>query len=261
VTGGDGAASGSDSIARNQAYWTSEAPRYATAATRLWAGEPSWGIFGIPERELHLLPDDLTGLDVVELGCGTAYVSAWVARQGARPVGVDPTAAQLATARAMQADHDLAFPLVQAAGEQVPLRDGCADLVVSEYGAAIWADPYRWIPEAARLLRPGGELVVLGNSTLLVLCAPDDDGVAATAALLRPQFGLHRVEWSGEYGVEFHQSHGDRIRLLRDAGFEILDLLELRPPESESADTAYDFVTVEWARDWPAEEVWRARKR
>lgn len=259
MTGGNGAGSGSDSIARNQAYWTSVAPRYATAAARLWASEPTWGLFGIPEHEAHLLPDDVAGLDVVELGCGTAYVSAWLVRQGARPVGVDPTAAQLATARAMQADHDLAFPLVQAAGEHVPLRDGCADLVVSEYGAAIWADPYRWIPEAARLLRPGGELIFLANSTLLILCAPDDDGVAATAELLRPQFGLLRVEWPGEIGVEFHQSHGDRIRLLRDAGFEILDLLELRPPASAS--TAYDVVTVEWARDWPAEEVWRARKR
>lgn len=248
-----------ESIALNREYWTGEAPRYAAVAPRLWAGEPSWGIFGLPESEVHLLPEELTDLDVVELGCGTGYVSAWLARQGARPIGVDPTAAQLATAQAMQADHDLTFPLVQAAGEQVPLRDGCADLVISEYGAAIWADPCRWIPEAARLLRPGGELVFLGNSTLLILCAPDDDGVAATAELLRPQFGLHRVEWPGEYGVEFHQSHGDRIRLLRDAGFEILDLLELRPPAS--AGTSYDFVTVEWARHWPAEEVWRARKR
>ena len=38
----------------------------------------------------------LRGLDVVELGCGTAYFSAWLARRGARPVGFDVTAAQLA---------------------------------------------------------------------------------------------------------------------------------------------------------------------
>jgi 2-polyprenyl-3-methyl-5-hydroxy-6-metoxy-1,4-benzoquinol methylase len=34
------------------------------------------------------------------VGCGTGYVSAWLARLGARPVGLDNSAAQLATARA-----------------------------------------------------------------------------------------------------------------------------------------------------------------
>jgi ubiquinone/menaquinone biosynthesis C-methylase UbiE len=58
---------------------------------------------------------------------------------------------------------------VRAAAEAVPLRDASFDLAVSEYGAAIWADPFTWIPEAARLLRVGGELVFLANSLLFVL--------------------------------------------------------------------------------------------
>ena len=123
------------------------------------------------------------------------------------------------------------FPLVRAAGEQVPLRDASFDLVISEYGAAIWADPYRWIPEAARLLRRGGELVFLGNSTLLMLCAPDEDGVPAAEYLLRPQFGMYRFEWPDDPTVEFHLAHGDWIRLLRSNGFEVEDLIEFRPPE------------------------------
>ena len=55
----------------------------------------------MPEREVGVL-GDVAGLDVIELGCGTAYFSAWLARQGARPVGVDVTPAQLETARRMQ---------------------------------------------------------------------------------------------------------------------------------------------------------------
>ena len=90
-------------------------------------------------------------------------------------VGLDNSPAQLATARQLQQEFDLRFPLVQADAERSPLRSGAFDLAVSEYGAAIWCDPYRWIPEAARLLRPGGRLVFLGNSTLLMLCAPDED--------------------------------------------------------------------------------------
>ena len=60
--------------------------------------EITWGVFGVPEREVGVL-GDVSGLDVVELGCGTAYFSAWLARRGARPVGVDVTPAQLETAR------------------------------------------------------------------------------------------------------------------------------------------------------------------
>ena len=247
----------SDSIRRNQAHWTANAPGYVEPGRRLWSREPSWGIWGIPEAEVSLLPD-VAGARTVELGCGTAYVSAWLARRGARPVGVDPTVAQLATARRLQDEFDLRFPLVRAVGEQVPLRDQAFDLVISEYGAAIWADPHLWIPEAARLLRPGGDLVFLGNAPLLMLCVPDEEDVAAGARLLRPQFGMHRFEWPDVPGVEFHLSHGDMIRLLRRSGFEVVDLVELRP--GPDATTSYPFVTVEWARQWPSEEVWVARR-
>jgi SAM-dependent methyltransferase len=160
-----------------------------------------------------------------------------------------------------QEECGLRFPLVRGTGERAPLRDGAFDLVVSEYGAAIWADPYRWIPEAARLLRRGGELVFLGNSTILMLCMPEEDEVPATDRLLRPQFGMHRFEWPQDPvpTVEFHLSHGDWIRLLRASGFDVLDLLELRPPAGSS--TSYGFVSPEWAEQWPCEEVWRARRR
>ena len=86
---------------------------------------------------------------VVELGCGTGYVSVGLACRGALAAGVDPTPGQLRIARQCQDEFGLWFPLVRAAGEQVPLRDASFDLVISEYGAAVWADPYRWIPEAA----------------------------------------------------------------------------------------------------------------
>jgi hypothetical protein len=76
--------------------------------------------------------------------------------------------------------------------------------------------------------------------------------------MLRDHFGMYRFNWPDDDGIEFHLGHGDWIRVLRDNGFEILDLIELRP--SEGAETAYTFVDTDWARRWPAEEVWRARK-
>lgn len=247
-----------DYVKRNEVSWTDQAPRYVDAGRRRWAEEPSWGIWNIPEADVHLLPD-VDGRDTVELGCGTGYVSAWLARLGARPVGVDLTAAQLATARTLQAEFGLGFPLVRAAAEWVPLRAESFDLVISEYGAAIWSDPYRWIPEAARLLRAGGSLVFLGNSYLLSLCVHDDSDEAATDRLLRPAFGMHRFEWlDDDDSVEFHLPHGEWIRLLRANGFRIDDLVELQAPAG--ATTPYPFVTGEWAARWPAEEVWIATK-
>jgi ubiquinone/menaquinone biosynthesis C-methylase UbiE len=118
------------------------------------------------------LPSDLGGADSLELGCGTGYVSTWLARRGARPVGLDNSAAQLATAAALQHRFGLHFPLIQASAEQVPLADATFDLVISEYGASIWCDPYAWIPEAARLLRPGGQLIFLVNAVQLILTRP-----------------------------------------------------------------------------------------
>jgi len=140
---------------------------------RNWAqDEPSWGNWSVPESHLRLLPSDVGGLDAIELGCGTGYVSAWLARRGARPVGIDGSEAQLATARRLQREFGLEFPLVHGNAEDVPYPDDSFDLAISEYGASIWCDPYRWIPEASRLLRPEGRLVFLVNAALLMLGAP-----------------------------------------------------------------------------------------
>ena len=153
---------------------------------------------------------------MVELASGTAYFSAWLARAGARTVAVDLSGEQLVTALRLQRQHGPVFPLVQGDAEHVPLADGCADLVVSEHGAAAWCDPARWLPEAARLLRPGGRLVFLTNSHLSALCVPADEGVAQEQ-LLRGQREAYKVQWPGG-GVEFHPSHGDWVRLLRGRG-------------------------------------------
>lgn len=249
-----------DDAARNREVWTRSNAQYTDASAReAWTAEEiTWGVWGVLESELQVLPA-LDGRDVVELGCGTAFLSALLARRGARPVGVDITPAQLETARRLQAEFGLEFPLVEADAAETGLSDASFDLVVSEYGASIWVDPFRWIPEAARLLRPGGELVFLRNSTLAILCAPD---VGQTQEqLMRPQFGMHRFEWPEEDGVEFHIAHGDMIRLLRANGFELLDLVEIQAPPDAQTHEHYDYVTADWARRWPAEEIWKARKR
>ena len=248
-----------DYVARNRELWTESNAEYTgSAAKRAWAEEEfTWGIFAHPERELGVL-GDVAGLDVVELGCGTAYFSAWLAKRGALPVGVDVTPAQLDTARSLQRETGIEFPLLEANAEDVPLPDASFDLAVSEYGASIWCDPYLWIPEAYRLLRPSGRLVFLRSSPLLVICALEDPDVTSTE-LQRPQRDMHRIEWS-DGGVEFHPGHGDLFRLLQGAGFEVEDLIELYADKDAETHTYYSHVTADWARMWPAEEIWAARR-
>lgn len=246
----------------NREAWTQANAEYTDSqAPKSWAAtEITWGVWSTPESELHALPD-VAGKDVIELGCGTAYFSAWLKRAGARRVvGVDITPAQLDTARRMDAQFGLGIELIEANAEEVPLEDAQFDLAVSEYGASIWCDPAKWIAEAARLLRPGGELVFLRNTTLAILCYSEElDRVAER--LERPQRGLYKLEWGGDDpGVEFQAPHGDMIRILRSCGFEILDLIDVYPPPDAETHSYYSYVTPEWASKWPNEELWRARK-
>ena len=249
-----------DHVERNRAAWNGYAPDFVAFGERAWADdEPSWGIWSVPEAELHVLPVDLDGMDALELGCGTAYVSAWLARRGARPVGIDLSSAQLTTARRLQAEHGLDFPLIEGNAEHVPLPDASFDLAISEYGACLWADPYLWLPEAARLLRPGGRLIFLTNGTLMMLCTSNEPEAMAGERLARDYFGMHRFEWLDEESVEFHLGYGDWIRLLGSSGFVVEDLIAVRP--GPDATTSFEgIVSLDWARRWPCEEIWKARK-
>lgn len=250
--------SDSDELDINRALWADINQQFTgTAAAAAWdADQLTWGLFGIPETELRVL-GDVDGLDVVELGCGTAYISAHLARMGARPVGVDLSPQQLASARLCQQQFGIDFPLLEADAGEVPLPDASCDLVISEYGASVWCDPRRWIPEAARLLRPGGRLVFLANSVLLSLCVPAAGGVAGER-LLRPQRGMGKVQWPGG-GIEHHTSHGDWIAILRSNGFDVEALHELYAPTDAPDHGFYEIVGATWAQRWPAEDLWSAR--
>jgi hypothetical protein len=62
----------------NREAWNVEAAHYVEPARRDWAAaEIGWGIWHVPEAEVGALAA-VAGLDVVELGCGTAYLSAWL---------------------------------------------------------------------------------------------------------------------------------------------------------------------------------------
>jgi SAM-dependent methyltransferase len=219
-------------------------------------------MWSIPDAELSLFPSELRDKDAIELGCGTAYVSAWMARRGARVVGIDNSERQLATARLLSARYGDELTLIHGNAESVPYPDASFDFAVSEYGAALWCNPYTWIPEAHRLLRTGGELAFLTQSTLAHLCT-GPDGLAVTDRLSRPTFGLHALDWRhagpGSGGVEFNLPASGWFALFRRVGFEVIDFIEVQAPAAASGMPFT--VPADWARAHPSEQVWKLRKR
>ena len=246
-TDGDGAGADADAL-RNRAAWAQLAAGYVEAGRRAWAGErePGWGMWHQREAELNVL-GPVAGLDVLDYGCGTGYWSAWLTRGGARVTAIDNSPAQLATCHRFQQEFGVEF------------SDASFDLILSEYAGLTWADPYRTVPECARLLRPGGRLVFLKIGVLLQICWELGRETAGEELVL-DYHGLHRLDDPEDGSVAFDLPVGEWIRLFREHGFVVEALLELQPPADAPA-SRHTFVTLDWARKWPAEEIWKVRKQ
>ena len=246
-----------DHIRHNRAFWDADADAYQELHGEELAHAPlAWGVWRIPESELGVL-GDVAGRDVLELGCGAAQWSILLARRGARPTGLDSSERQLEHARRAMLDAGLDFPLVLASAESVPFPDASFDIVFCDHGAFGWADPHLVMPEAARVLRRGGLLAFSITSPLASLCwHPDTD--LMEPRLHRDYFGLHRLEEPD--AVNFQLPYGEWIRLFRRHGLEIEDLVEPQPgPDARS--TYWEPSELEWARRWPSDSIWKARKR
>ncbi|MGB6739564.1 MAG: class I SAM-dependent methyltransferase [Candidatus Cybelea sp.] len=215
----------------------------------------AWGVWSIPEADLQIL-GDVAGKDVLEFGCGGAQWSIALTKLGARCVGLDNSERQLEYARANQRSAGVGFPLVHGSAENVPLPDRSFDIVFCDHGAMSFVDPAHTLPEAARLLRSGGILAFSAETPLHFICWDDDaDAVGST---LKQNYFEERSAYD-ESSVCFSRPYGEWIALFRKSGFEIESLVELRPPEG--ATTTYsDYVSLDWARCWPAEQIWRVRR-
>jgi SAM-dependent methyltransferase len=243
----------SSDVERNRAWWDGLADWYQEAhGDFIGRGETRWGLWQIPEAELGVL-GELEGKDVLELGCGAGQFGETLQARGARVVGIDVSERQLEHAR----ERGVTFELVHGSAEELPFEDARFDLVVCDWGATTFSDPHRYVPEAARVLRPGGVFAFSGGTAIEQVC------YSATAQrpereLQRPYFDLHRLDM-GDH-VEYMLGTGDWIRLFRSSRFEILDLIETRPPAGAES-TYRDEYDREWARSWPMEQIWKLRKR
>ena len=244
-------------VRKNLDMWEASSDSYEERHAQALSGEKtmSWGMWRIPEEELRVL-GEVVGKDILELGCGAARWSIALSQCGARPVGLDFSSQQLKHARRLMEEAGVDFPLVEASAEYVPLHDASFDIVFCDWGAMTFCDPHRTVPEAARLLRPGGLFAFATATPIQFLCL-DVKADKLTDHLVNDYFGMWRLEWEDE--MDFQLTYGDWIRLFRRNGFVVEDLIEPRPPEG-STSTYRDEADTEWARRWPIENIWRLRK-
>ncbi len=220
------------------------------------SGGTAWGVWQIPEAELNVL-GDVSGLDVLELGCGAAQWSISLARQGARMTGLDNSSRQLKHAREALAKAGLDFPLVHASAENTGLTDSSFDLVFCDYGAMTFTDPHNSVPEVARVLRPGGLFAFSALTPLVDLAWPVGTEEPGEQLVVDYFDGIRRLEEPGE-PINFNLPYGEWIAVFRKHGFLIEDLIELRPPADATSSYRSESAR-EWARRWPMEHIWRVR--
>ena len=209
----------------------------------------------MPESELRVL-GEVAGKDILEFGCGAAQWSIGLAELGARPVGLDLSERQLEHARRLTAEAGVSFPLIHASAETVPLPDASFDIVFCDHGAMTFGDPYRTVPEAARLLRPGGLFAFNHGSTIETLCWPDGADRPGDQMVI-DYFGMHAIQDGDE--TTFNLPYGEWIRLFRENGLTVEDLIEPRPA-ADATSSYRDADALAWSRRWPAESIWRLRK-
>ena len=144
---------------------------------------------------------------VLDVGCGTGYLIRVLAGHYPRAqelAGIDAASNMIQAAKSLTDDERLTF--VTGVAEQLPYADASMDLVVSSTSFDHWSDQGAGLAECARVLRPGGHLVLVDQFSqwLIPTLAVSRRGKArtrrrATALLLGA--GFDRPDWHHLYAV------------------------------------------------------------
>ncbi len=97
---------------------------------------------------------------VLDIGCGTGNTAMAAARRRAVVTAVDPVPKLLASARDRAAIDKYEIDWRDGTAEALPFADASFDLALSTFGLIFSTDPAKAVSEAARVLAPGGRLVL-----------------------------------------------------------------------------------------------------
>lgn len=240
-----------DLVRINRALWerTGDAYDRRHGSSLAGARAMAWGLWRVPETELRLL-GPIRGRRLLEMGCGAGRWAGALARRGAEVVGLDITPAQLAKAR-----HESGRPhWIRANAERLPFAERTFDLVFADWGAFTFADPARTVPEAGRVLRPGGRLVFVTASPIRSV-VQDRGNDRLDRRLRYDYFGLGALVFRRPVEANFQRTYGEWVRLFRGAGLWV-DRLEETRPRAGARSSYLRAAEERWARRWPLEAIW-----
>jgi ubiquinone/menaquinone biosynthesis C-methylase UbiE len=242
-------------------HWNEISPYYQ-AEHRIPADFVHYGPHCPNEEELQLL-GDVRGKRVLEVGCGGGQCSIAFAKRGAIATGVDLSDAQVEFARGLAEREGVEATFLQSNAEDLSgISDASQDVVFSAFAFQFVERMDRCFAEVARVLRPGG-LFVFSVDHPFWYCV-------AESAEMRVEFSYFDSAYSYDWEsrdmptrprmTEFHRTVGAWYRFLRDAGLEVLDIIEPEPVESGSGEDWGEGYAPERQRLVPATIIWKARR-
>lgn len=202
---------------------------------RVWAesyDEPRNSLFDLDEPVIHGILDALPAGTVLDAACGTGRYAAHLAARGHRVIGVDASVEMLARAR----DRVPEATFVRGDLHRLPLADGAVDVVVCALALVHVPSLVPVLAEFARVLRPGGHLVIsdLHHEWVLLGSVVHSRGPAGEP-LVTPTY---------------RHTTGDYLRAALAAGLRVRRCEEPRPAPLEVSDPPEELTVGDWT-DWP----------
>lgn len=245
----------SDFAARSARYWDELAGEYQRATT-ISVKDFHYGPLLPGDGDLGLLPRPLAGKRCLELGCGAAQNSIFLAKQGAVCTAIDVSERQIQFARELAQGHGADLDLRVADMERLPadLRD--FDLIHSAYGLPFAADPETLVLDLAERLRPGGTLLVsLGHPVFAgewMELDDDERGIFLTS-YFNPIPDVRESESDDDSAVVSRAFPvSDAVRWILQAGLQLRDLREpaalpVHNMERDDRRKRVPYYSPEWA--------------
>lgn len=194
--------------------------------------------------------------NALDVGCGEGRFCRMLTHYGVRTTGIDPTPALIGTAR----NRDAKGTYLEASAERLPFTDAAFDLVISYLTLIDIPDASAAIQEMARVLKPGGALLIANLSSFNTACA--DTGWIKDRAGRRLRYPIDNylddrsmwIEYRGIRVLNYHRPLSTYMRLLLNAGMSLSYFDEPAPtgdaPEARAADfrRAPWFLVMEWLK-------------